>query len=89
MRMPVLQATDVVSAKLRVLGEHYCDFGAAAAGRAGAARADRLAAVRADEVGDNPYARAFLYLLDELGITDAGRSATSADVAPGAAAPAS
>ncbi|HEY0216802.1 MAG TPA: hypothetical protein VGC57_10465, partial [Cellulomonas sp.] len=25
-RMPVLCATDVLSAKMRVLGEHYCDF---------------------------------------------------------------
>ena len=41
-RMPVLGATDVVSAKLRVLGEHACDFGPPAGHRAGVARADRL-----------------------------------------------
>jgi len=71
-RMPVLAATDVVSAKLRVLGEHACDF------------SRPLAIVRAlreqidwprvrREVGNQPYARAFLFLADELGLTDAVR----------------
>lgn len=76
-RMPVLPATDIVSAKLRVLGEHACDFGRL------------LAIVRAlreqidwprvrSEVGDHPYARAFLFLADELGISDVPRRPSDA-----------
>ncbi len=67
-RMPVMEATDVLSAKLRVLGEHFCDFTRLLP----IARAlreqvdwDRLAA----EVRDFPFARAFLFLLAELGVT--------------------
>ena len=41
-RMPVLGATDIVSAKLRVLGEHCLRLRAAAGHRARTARADRL-----------------------------------------------
>lgn len=67
-RMPVLSATDVMSAKLRVLREHYCDLGRPLA----IARALReqidWTQVRAD-VADSPYAGAFLYLVDALGIT--------------------
>ena len=83
-RMPVLAATDIVSAKMRVLGEHACDFGRL------------LAIVRAlreqidwdvirHDVRDHPYAKAFLYLADELGITDVQRAA-DVDVEPGRAA---
>ncbi len=82
-RMPVLSATDVVSAKIRVLGEHACDFGRL------------LAIVRAlreqidwdrvrDDVGEHPYARAFLFLADELGIS-ASRPAPQGVVEPGRA----
>lgn len=67
-RMPVLSATDVLSAQARVLGEHYCDLGRLLP----IARAlreqidwDRLRS----ECAESPYARAFLHLLDELGIT--------------------
>jgi hypothetical protein len=67
-RMPVLSATDVFSTKLRVMNEHYCDF----ARLLPVARALReqidWPRVR-DEAADNPFARAFLYLLDELRIT--------------------
>lgn len=66
-RMPVMDATDVLSAKLRVLGEHFCDYTRLLP----IARAlreqvdwDRLAG----EVREHPYARAFLFLLDELGV---------------------
>jgi Uncharacterised nucleotidyltransferase len=66
-RMPVLEATDMFSAKLRVLHEHYCDF------------ARLLPVARAlreqidwprlrKEVDDNAFARSFLFLLDELGV---------------------
>jgi hypothetical protein len=79
-RMPVLPATDIVSAKLRVLGEHACDFGRL------------LAIVRAlreqidwprvrTEVGDHPYGRAFLFLADELRISDA--TGEAGEVEPG------
>lgn len=67
-RMPVLEATDILSTQARVLSEHYCDLSRLLP----AARAlreqvdwDRLRS----EVADNPYARAFVHLLDELGIT--------------------
>jgi hypothetical protein len=70
-RMPVLNATAIVSAKLRVLGELACDFGRLL----GIVRALReqldWPRVR-EEVGANPYGRAFLFLADELGISDAG-----------------
>jgi hypothetical protein len=69
-RMPVMEATDILATKLLVLEEHYCDF------------ARLLPVARAlreqidwprlrEEVSGNPFARAFLYLLDELDI--AGR----------------
>src|SRR5918997_1814547 len=55
-RMPVMEATDVLATKLLVLEEHYCDF-ARVLPVARALREqvdwDRLRA----EVGDNPYAR--------------------------------
>jgi len=81
-RMPVLSATDVVSAKMRVLGEHACDFGRL------------LAIVRAlreqidwdrirEDVDGHPYARAFLFLADELGITDRGPTSSQDEVGPG------
>jgi len=67
-RMPVMDATDVLSAKLRVLGEHFCDFTRLLPiARALREQVDweRLAA----EVRDYPFARAFLFLLAELGVT--------------------
>jgi hypothetical protein len=67
-RMPVLSATDTFSAKLRVMGEHYCDFGRLLP----VARALREQIdwhqVRAEAEG-NPFAGAFLHLVDELGVT--------------------
>lgn len=66
--MPVLTATDLVSAKLRAMSEHECNFGAI------------LPAVRAvreqidwprlrKEVSENDFAVAFLVLADRLGIS--------------------
>jgi len=66
-RMPVLGATDVLSAKMRVLGEHYCDF-ARLLPVARALREQIEWPRLRSEIAPNPYARAFLYLLDELGI---------------------
>jgi len=85
-RMPVLQATDIVSAKMRVLGEHACDFGRLLAIVRALREQIDWTRVRAD-VATHPYGRAFLFLADELGITDVTTSTGSADVAPGAAAP--
>lgn len=73
-RMPVLSSTDLVSAKLRVLNEHYCDF------------ALLLPTVRAlreqldwdlirRETKDSPFARAFLHLADDLRLTETGAPA--------------
>lgn len=66
-RMPVLSATDLVAGKLLALSEHACDFGKVLP----AARAlreqvdwDRLRS----EVGDSPYAEAFLVLAQRLGV---------------------
>lgn len=70
-RMPVLDATDIISAKMRVLGEHYCDF------------TRMIAMVRAlreqvdwhrvrRETAETPYGRAFLLLVHELGISPVG-----------------
>lgn len=79
-RMPVLGATQIVSTKMRVLGEHACDFGRLLA----IARALREQidwdVVRAD-VRDHPYGKAFLFLADELGIT--GRPHGEVRVEPG------
>jgi hypothetical protein len=69
-RMPVMEATDVLTTKLLVLEEHYCDFARVLP----VARALReqidWPRLRSDVEG-NPYARAFLYLLDELSIAGA------------------
>ncbi|HTF40835.1 MAG TPA: nucleotidyltransferase [Propionibacteriaceae bacterium] len=67
-RIPVLPPTPIMIAKLRSLSEHYCDF------------ASLLPVVRAvreqldwpeirKETEDNPFAEAFLLLVERLGIT--------------------
>ena len=68
-RMPVLDATDLLSTKMRAMSEHYCDFGRLLP----AARAlreqvdwDRLR----QETADNNFAAAFLFLAERLGIAD-------------------
>ena len=71
-RMPVLSATEVMTSKLRVVGEHYCDFSRLLpVARAMREQVDWVE-VR-ERVDDNPYARAFLFLLDELGVVDRGQ----------------
>jgi hypothetical protein len=67
-RMPVMSATDLMSTKMRVLGEHDLDMGRLLP----VARAlreqidwDRVRT----EIEGHPYAMAFQYLLDQLGIT--------------------
>ena len=69
-RIPVLPATPIMIAKLRSLSEHYCDFSAL------------LLVVRAvreqldwteirEATQDNPFAEAFLLLVERLGIITA------------------
>lgn len=68
-RMPVLSATDLMSTKLRVLHEHYCDY----ARLLPVARALREQVdwdlVRR-ECADNPFASNFLNLLADLEIVE-------------------
>ena len=85
-RMPVLRATDIVSAKLRVLGEHACDFGRLLAIVRALREQIDWGQIRQDVVG-HPYAKAFLFLADELEITDVVPRGHPSEVAPGAAAP--
>jgi hypothetical protein len=66
-RMPVMEATDILATKLLVLEEHYCDF-ARLLPVARALREQIDWARLREEVEPNPFARAFLYLLDELDI---------------------
>lgn len=73
-RMPVQPATDILSAKMRVLGEHYCDF-TWLLPMARALREQIDWDVVRREVGDNPYARAFLFLLDDLRVTPSDEAA--------------
>ncbi|PRC57231.1 hypothetical protein C6A85_34605, partial [Mycobacterium sp. ITM-2017-0098] len=67
--IPVLSSTEVVTQKLRALHEHHCDF------------ATLLPVVRAvrgqlewplirEATSENPFASAFLYLCDSLGISE-------------------
>ncbi len=66
-QLPVLAATDLVASRLTPLNEHYCDL----APQLEVARALREQ-VDWDEVARrtaaNPFARAFLFLLGELGV---------------------
>jgi hypothetical protein len=85
-RMPVLAATDIVSAKMRVLGEHACDFGRLLAIVRALREQIDWDVIRRDVQG-HPYAKAFLYLADELGITDVvPPKGVDVDVEPGRAA---
>jgi hypothetical protein len=68
-RMPVMEATDILTTKLLVLEEHYCDF-ARVLPVARALREQIDWSRLRKEVGDNAFARAFLYLLDDLGIAE-------------------
>jgi hypothetical protein len=73
-RMPVLSATDILSAKMRVLGEHYCDFTPLLAmARALREQVDwqRLR----EETAEYPFARSFLHLVHELAVSPLGPQA--------------
>lgn len=69
-RMPVLGATDLLASKMKALSEHACDFGKVLP-TARAVREQVDWAQLREQVGDNPYAAAFLFLIGELGIAPA------------------
>jgi hypothetical protein len=78
-RMPVLDPTDILSAKMRVLGEHFCDFTRMIAiARALREQIDWHRVRR--ETAETPYGRAFLLLVHELGISPVGPLALCYDV---------
>ncbi|EHY87183.1 nucleotidyltransferase [Saccharomonospora azurea] len=79
-RAPVLPATDLLVDKVSVLEAHRCDF-TPLLPIARAVREQVDWAVVARETATSPYARAFLTLLSELGITD-GRELAHAKGAP-------
>ena len=69
-RMPVVSATDLVAGKLLALSEHACDYGKVLP----AARALREQVdwdLLRGQVADNPYAGAFLVLVQRLGVAPA------------------
>jgi hypothetical protein len=69
--MPVLPATRLLTDKLGALGPHSCDFGALlAVARAVREQVD-WEAVRQETAGD-PYAEAFLFLLERLEVVSRG-----------------
>jgi hypothetical protein len=74
LRIPVLPPTPIMIAKLRSLSEHYCDFGALLpVFRAVREQLDWPTIAAASE--GYPFAEAFLFLLDRLGILDAAAPA--------------
>ena len=72
-RMPVQSATDLIVAKLLVLGEHYCDF-ARLFPHVRALREQVDWPALRGQVDRSPFARAFLSLCGELGIVDDRRN---------------
>lgn len=66
-RMPVLDATDLVETKLKTLREHYCDF-AALLPAVRAVREQLDWARLGRETADNDFAAAFLFLCERLGL---------------------
>ena len=69
-RMPVLEATDLLVSKMVALSEHACDYGKVLpSARALREQVDweRLR----PRVADNPYAEAFLVLVQRLGVAPA------------------
>lgn len=65
--MPVLSATQLITGKLNAMEEHACDFGAVLP-IARAVREQVDWATVADATKTSPYAAAFLFLLERLGI---------------------
>ncbi|MPV38017.1 hypothetical protein [Georgenia subflava] len=79
--MPVMQATDILSEKLRVLTEQRCNYSnLLPVARALREQVDWDAVARRTE--GNPYAAAFLYLLEALDVIDRVPGSTGADTEP-------
>lgn len=70
-RMPVLTTTELMVDKLNALEEHACDFGKVVP-VARAVREQVDWSVVAKRTADNPYAAAFLFLLERLGVQPEG-----------------
>lgn len=70
-RLPVLPATDVVLTKLQALTEHYCDFASLLA-IARAVREQLDWDLLRDRTAENPFAEAFLFLVERLEISPGG-----------------
>nr|WP_156609924.1 nucleotidyltransferase family protein [Auraticoccus cholistanensis] len=68
LRMPVMQPTEIMSAKLASLSEHYCDF-APLLSVARAVREQLDWQRLRSEAEEQPFAEAFLRLTERLGIS--------------------
>jgi hypothetical protein len=67
--MPVMQATDILSEKMRVLTEQRCNYSnLLPVARALREQVDWTEV--AERIEGNPYAEAFLYLLDQLDVVE-------------------
>jgi hypothetical protein len=67
-RMPVLPPTDIMVTKLLSLTEQYCDFTALLPYARAVREQLDWELIRA-QTADHPYADAFVYLLDRLGVS--------------------
>ncbi len=76
MRFPVLPATDIMTAKLASLSEHYCDFAALLPVVRAVREQLDWTRLRAEATGQ-PFAEAFLFLTDRLGISAQQEDASS------------
>jgi hypothetical protein len=82
--MPVLTATDLMLQKMSVLGEHYCDLTTVLApARAMREQVDWETVRR--QTTQNPFAEAFLLLLERLQVIAPGGGGSVPDTAPGTA----
>jgi hypothetical protein len=71
-QMPVLAATDLVVTKLLTYRDHYCDFTTSLPMVRALREQVEWPAVR-DRTARSPYAEAFVFLADRLGLTDRSR----------------
>jgi hypothetical protein len=71
-QMPVLAATDLVVTKLLTYRDHYCDFATSLPMVRALREQVDWPAVR-DRTARSPYAEAFVFLADRLGLTDRSR----------------
>ena len=78
-RMPVMCATDLLMCRMLAFTEHSCDFGPVL-GFARALREQVDWEVVRERTRQNPFAAAFLQLLESLDVTDAGPRAPRAGV---------